>query len=192
MGSGDRHSRAAAGEYATASNRDQDAGQLSDAHAHSNPHPDPHGDGVANENTNANEDGNRHGARGHGLGMGTTTSNVNCRAAGRSSGTSFGVVSEGTVVTLRGAQQNGWTPVVCFGKNGWISSSYLAVIPTVPPTRTATVAGPSSTPTQTRAATTPCGSTTVTPTSVNCRATGASNGAVITVLAKSTTVPVRR
>ena len=35
------------------------------------------------------------------------------------------MIAEGTTVSTRGAEKNGWTPIVCAGTNGWASSQYL-------------------------------------------------------------------
>jgi uncharacterized protein YgiM (DUF1202 family) len=101
----------------------------------------------------------------------TTTARVNCRTGASTGSAIIGVVPSRTAVTLRGAVQGGWYPVVCFGQNGWISAGYLSPAPTATPT---------STP---RAVTT---------TRVNCRSTATTTQQnVITVLNSGVTVPLR-
>ncbi len=75
--------------------------------------------------------------------------NANCRIGPGNTFTSLGVVGRNVTVQVRGAAQNGWTPVICFGQPGWIFSNYLALLGTSTPTRTATVAPPTNTPTVT-------------------------------------------
>jgi cell wall-associated NlpC family hydrolase len=54
---------------------------------------------------------------------GTGGSRLNCRTA--PNGNVITSVAEGTVLQVRGAAENGWTPVVCGGSNGWVSSMYV-------------------------------------------------------------------
>ncbi|MGC4193244.1 MAG: SH3 domain-containing protein [Thermomicrobiales bacterium] len=97
---------------------------------------------------------------------GTGGDGVNCRVG---PGTGYGVITvlpEGATVTLNGSAANGWQPVICGGRAGYVSTAYITVVtppstatptptrtPTVvltatatrTPTRTATI-GPSVTP----------------------------------------------
>lgn len=62
---------------------------------------------------------------GSGTVVNTGGAGVRCRAA---AGTSAGIITtlaEGSKVTTRGAASNGWVPVTCGGRNGWVSASYL-------------------------------------------------------------------
>lgn len=51
---------------------------------------------------------------------------LNCRSSAPS-GAVIGSLAAGSSVTLRGDAVSGWYPVVCSGKNGWASGSYLSV-----------------------------------------------------------------
>ena len=98
---------------------------------------------------------------------GTGGAGVNCRTQASTAGAVIVVLREGDTVTYRGPAANGWQPVTCAGKPGFISATYLAGIPVTPtatPRPTGTV-----TPTRTVAATTTATGTatvtrTVTPT----------------------------
>jgi cell wall-associated NlpC family hydrolase len=50
---------------------------------------------------------------------------LNCRSTGSMSGTVITVLAHGSTVSLRGAASNGWQPVVCGGRNGFVSAQYL-------------------------------------------------------------------
>jgi len=70
----------------------------------------------------------------------SNTGGANLRCGSQAS-TASGIVAllaPGARVVVRGASANGWTPVVCAGQNGFVSSSYLVVqsgpSPTQPPT----------------------------------------------------------
>lgn len=55
-----------------------------------------------------------------------TTTRVNCRTAPTTSQANvITVLNGGVTVPVRGTATGGWTPVVCGGQNGWISSQYL-------------------------------------------------------------------
>ncbi len=101
-----------------------------------------------------------------------TTANVNCRTGATTSATSLGVVSRGTSLPVRGAVSSGWTPVVCFGQNGWISSSYLSAVPVA----TSTV---------------PASATMTTTARVNCRTGGSTGSAIIGVVPARTALALR-
>jgi uncharacterized protein YraI len=122
---------------------------------------------------------------------------LNCRT-GPSTG--YGVITvlpAGSTVTVRGTAQSGWYPVVCGGRDGWVSSTYLTVSGSAPdPTATPP---PTPTPAPTPPATEPppSGETSVGTvvntggSGLNCRSgPGASQG-VITVLPAGATVTVR-
>lgn len=52
---------------------------------------------------------------------------LNCRSNAGTTGSVIVVVAEGTRVELRGAVTNGWAPVRCGGRDGWMSATYLAI-----------------------------------------------------------------
>jgi len=82
---------------------------------------------------------------------GTGGAGVNCRAQPSTSATVIAVLREGETVAYRGAASNGWQPVTCAGKAGFISTTYLTGIP-VTPTATPRPTG-TATPTRTVTAT---------------------------------------
>lgn len=108
---------------------------------------------------------------------GTGGGGLNCRSG---AGTSYGVIaviSEGSALTIRGQASNGWTPVTCDGKNGYVYSQYIAVSP---------VAGSDSTP--------GAGSSTVTGTGgdgVRCRSAASTSASVIMVVSEGSRITVR-
>ncbi|MGN6483362.1 MAG: SH3 domain-containing protein, partial [Thermomicrobiales bacterium] len=87
---------------------------------------------------------------------GTGGGGVNCRTAPNTSAQVIVVLAEGATVTLNGTANNGWQPVICNGRQGYVSAQYLGSFttptPTATPTRTAT-ATPTRTPTATASAT---------------------------------------
>jgi peptidoglycan/xylan/chitin deacetylase (PgdA/CDA1 family)/uncharacterized protein YgiM (DUF1202 family) len=121
---------------------------------------------------------------------------LNCR---NGPSTSYGVItalSAGETVPVRGAVQNGWVPITCGGRDGWVSSSYLTVSgPTPAPTET-----PTPSPTQTPSPSPtppPTGETTVGKVvntgggGLNCRIGPGTSFGVITVLGGGANVTVR-
>lgn len=118
--------------------------------------------------------------------------NLNCRSG---PSTSYGIITKlapGTQVPVRGAAQNGWYPVVCGGRDGWVSATYLTVSGDSPnPTPTPS---PTPTPTPTEP---PTDSTTVGTVvntggaGLNCRTGPGTGNAVITLLPAGATVTVR-
>ena len=119
-------------------------------------------------------------ATGTPIGELVTTTNVNCQIGPSTANQSLGVVSKGTVLRIRGATTEGWTPVICFGQAGWISAQYGATMtPTATPSRTATVKP-----------TVGSGSA-VTTARVNCRTAPSTSGSIIVVLNTGTVVPLR-
>jgi uncharacterized protein YraI len=101
---------------------------------------------------------------------------LRCRTAPVDGGV-ITVVPEGTRVQVRGASNNGWTPVRCGGRDGWMAASYLR--------------------TESGSTTPPSTGTGTTATVINtgglglrCRTTPES-GAIITLMAEGSTVAVR-
>ena len=79
---------------------------------------------------------------GSGTVVNTGGAGLRCRDAASTSGRVITTLAEGSKVTTRGAASNGWVPVTCGGKNGWVSASYFKV---------AGSSSPSSTPVTTAA-----------------------------------------
>ncbi|MGC4191192.1 MAG: SH3 domain-containing protein [Thermomicrobiales bacterium] len=150
---------------------------------------------------------------------GTGGAGVNCRTQPSTSATVITVLREGDTATYRGPAANGWQPVTCSGRAGYISTTYLTgilVTPTatprptgtVTPTRTPTVTGTIS-PTVTGTVTitvTAMASATASPTGtptaggkvqgtggvgVNCRRTPSTSGVIITTVPEGTVLPYR-
>ncbi|MGC4190531.1 MAG: SH3 domain-containing protein [Thermomicrobiales bacterium] len=64
---------------------------------------------------------------GTGIVVNTGGVGLNCRTG---AGTNYAVITvlrEGASVSLRGPAQNGWVPVTCGGRDGWVSGTYLSV-----------------------------------------------------------------
>jgi len=57
---------------------------------------------------------------------GTNGDGVRCRASASASSAIITVVSEGSVISLRGDAQAGWQPIVCAGSNGYVSTDYVS------------------------------------------------------------------
>jgi N-acetylmuramoyl-L-alanine amidase len=117
--------------------------------------------------------------------VGTGGMSLNCRAGAGTSYGVVGVVSQGAVLTSRGASTNGWAPVVCNGKNGFVSISYIEA--------SGGSAGSGTTTPDSLATSGTAGSGTVTNTNgdgLRCR-TSAVSGAVITVVAEGTVLTTR-
>src|SRR5690606_29857875 len=114
---------------------------------------------------------------------------LNCRSG---AGTSYGVIavlSLGQTVSTRSGSTNGWTAVVCGGKNGFVSSEYVTGGGSTP----APDPKPSN-PTPTDPGSGVTGTATVTGTNgdgLNCRSGAGSSYSVITVLAPNQKVDVR-
>jgi cell wall-associated NlpC family hydrolase len=56
---------------------------------------------------------------------GTNGDGVRCRTRASLDGNVITVLAEGTSVSTRGGSSNGWTPVVCAGRSGYVSSEFL-------------------------------------------------------------------
>jgi N-acetylmuramoyl-L-alanine amidase len=115
---------------------------------------------------------------------GTGGGSLNCRSAASLSGMVISVVPYGATLAVRGAAVNGWTPVNCGGKNGYVSSQYVT------PTSGSGTTNP--TPTPTAPGSGGSGTATVVNTSgdgLRCRTSP--GGSVITTVAEGTTVTTR-
>ena len=112
---------------------------------------------------------------------------LNCRASGSSSAAVIIVIADGSTLTTRGSATNGWVPVTCGGKSGWVSADYV----------TSSGSGSSS---GSNSGSSNSGSSTATGTAkvsgtngdgVRCRASAGTSGSIITVLAEGTSVTLR-
>lgn len=137
---------------------------------------------------------------------GTGGAGVNCRVGPNTSSGVITVLAEGATVQLNGTSQNGWQPVICNGRAGYVSSQFLTIAatptattaptktPTIAPTKTATLA-PTKTATTAPTPTTAPGNGTARVTGtgggLNCRTAPNLSGTVITVLAEGATVQLR-
>lgn len=72
-------------------------------------------------------DGDAQATSGIGIVANTNGDGLNCRARASFSGSVITVLGEGTKVKLRGAASNGWQPVVCAGKNGFVSDEFIEI-----------------------------------------------------------------
>lgn len=63
---------------------------------------------------------------------GTNGDGARCRSKASTNGSIITVLSEGTAVDLRGDVSNGWQPVRCDGRNGFVSAEYVTVGGTTP------------------------------------------------------------
>ncbi|MBA3377615.1 MAG: SH3 domain-containing protein, partial [Chloroflexia bacterium] len=104
----------------------------------------------------------------------TGGSSLNCRT--QPGGSIITRLAAGSTVPVTGAVQNGWYPVTCGGRAGWVSADYLQVSGTTTPSPTPTPTGMIGTVSNTGGAT------------LNCRTQP--GGTVITRLEAGTTVPV--
>ncbi len=117
---------------------------------------------------------------------GTNGASLNCRSAASTSGMVITAVAAGTTLQTRGATTNGWVPVVCSSRNGYVSASYVSST-TAPGSGSGTGTGTGTTnPSPTT------GTATVTGTDgdgVRCRVEP--NGTIITTVAEGTAVGTR-
>ncbi|HEV2068111.1 MAG TPA: SH3 domain-containing protein [Thermomicrobiales bacterium] len=115
--------------------------------------------------------------------VGTGGGGLRCRTTASLSGSVITVIPEGGTVAVRGAASNGWQPVTCSSRAGFVSTQFI----------TATSGGTApggSTPTPSPAT----GSATVSGTNgdgVRCRSAASTSANVITVLAEGTRVSTR-
>lgn len=58
---------------------------------------------------------------------------VNCRTQPSTAGAIITSLPEGTTVRVTGSLQNGWYPVICANRDGWIISDYLTLSGSTPP-----------------------------------------------------------
>ena len=57
---------------------------------------------------------------------GTNDDGVRCRSSASTSGAIITVLSEGSVISLRGDASGGWQPIVCAGSNGYVTTDYVS------------------------------------------------------------------
>ncbi|MEJ7839843.1 MAG: SH3 domain-containing protein, partial [Thermomicrobiales bacterium] len=110
---------------------------------------------------------------------GTNGMGVRCRTTGSLSGSIITTLGEGSSVSTRGASSGGWTPVVCQGTNGFVSSEYLSS------------GGSTTTP---GGSTGSAGSARIANTGgdgVRCRTGGSTSSSIITVLSEGSSVSTR-
>ncbi|MCA9833155.1 MAG: C40 family peptidase [Thermomicrobiales bacterium] len=107
-----------------------------------------------------------------------TGNGLNCRSSASMSGAIITTVADGTVLVTRGKASNGWTPVTCAGKNGYVSTTYIEV-----------KAGSGSTSTTTSNS----GTATINTggDGLYCRSGAGTSYGVITVLSNGSTVSIR-
>jgi len=86
----------------------------------------------------------------------TGSGRLNCRT--QPGGPIITTLAAGSTVTVTGATQNGWVPVVCADRSGWASAAYLQVSGGATPTPTPTPT-PTATPTPTPGQNTPTATT---------------------------------
>ncbi|HRA47946.1 MAG TPA: SH3 domain-containing C40 family peptidase [Thermomicrobiales bacterium] len=111
---------------------------------------------------------------------GTNGDGVRCRASATASAAIITVLSEGSVVSLRGDAEAGWQPVICAGSNGYVSADFVAYDGGVGADSDATAFSAQSTGTYTVSGTNGDG--------VRCRTRASLDGSIITVLGEGTTV----
>ncbi len=126
----------------------------------------------------------------------TGGANLNCRAAASTSAAIIAKLPPNSTISVRGPASNGWVPVTCAGRDGFVSGAYLQVTTapaTVTPTATST-----ATATATATATTTPGTGSQTATVANtggaglrCRTAANTNSTIITVLPEGTNLPTR-
>ncbi|MDP9369430.1 MAG: hypothetical protein M3Q03_14335, partial [Chloroflexota bacterium] len=86
-----------------------------------------YGDSTDNSGTGTDNGTDTGGAvSGYATVVGTNAGGLRCRSAADYGASVITVLSEGSQVALRGAQQGEWQPVVCAGSNGFVYGSYLS------------------------------------------------------------------
>lgn len=117
---------------------------------------------------------------------GTGGASLNCRSAASMTGMVITAVPANTTLAVRGAATNGWQPVTCAGRSGYVSSAYVSAT-TDPGTST-----PAPSPTTPGAGSGQTGTATVANTGgsrLYCRT--APGGSAITIVPEGTTVGTR-
>ncbi len=104
---------------------------------------------------------------------------LRCRTTPSTSGSIITSLAPGTQVVVRGAKFNGWWPVVCGGRDGWVSATYLTVSSGTTPTPTPPSTGTTGTVSATGGA------------ALRCRTGPGTSYAIITSLAPGTQVSIR-
>jgi peptidoglycan/xylan/chitin deacetylase (PgdA/CDA1 family)/uncharacterized protein YraI len=109
----------------------------------------------------------------------TSGDSLRCRTTPSTSGAIITSLAPGTQVVVRGAKLNGWWPVVCGGRDGWVSATYLTVSSGTTPTPTPPPTGSTGTVSGTGGA------------ALRCRTGPGTSYAIITSLAPGTQVAIR-
>ncbi len=119
------------------------------------------------------------GPSGTGTISGTNGDGVRCRSAASYTAAIIMVINEGAPVTLRGAVQGEWQPVVCSNQNGFVHASF--------------VSGGSSSTGAAAVSTAASSGTAIVKSAggLNCRSNGSMTAPVLTVLANGTSVSLR-
>jgi uncharacterized protein YgiM (DUF1202 family) len=82
---------------------------------------------LSTTNSDGDRDNDGGSADGTGIVANTNGDGLNCRRAASFDGAVITVLGEGTKLKLRGSAANGWQPVVCAGKNGFVSAEYIEI-----------------------------------------------------------------
>jgi uncharacterized protein YgiM (DUF1202 family) len=121
-----------------------------------------------------------------------TAGSLRCRTTPSLAGGIITSVSSGTRVTLRGSVFNGWAPVTCAGRNGWMSTDWLALSQTPPPvTPTPTPTTPTPTPATPPPTTTQAVVSNTGGSNLRCRSQPTTSSATLALMAPGTRVDVR-
>lgn len=113
----------------------------------------------------------------------TNGDSIRCRALGSADAAVVAQLIEGTIVQLTGSPENGWQPVICDDRDGWVHIDFIGSV------GTATV-----TPEPTVEMSALSGNGTITGTNgdgARCRAKASTSGTILTVLSEGSSVALR-
>ncbi|CAN5565498.1 hypothetical protein BH23CHL5_BH23CHL5_00850 [soil metagenome] len=119
------------------------------------------------------------GPSGAGTISGTNGDGVRCRSGASYTASIINVISEGSLVTLRGAVQGEWQPVQCANQNGFVHASFVKAESASMGTQAVSTASSAGT------------AKVISAGGLNCRSNGSMMAPVITVLANGTSVSLR-